>query len=150
MTTLGILADIHELTQAKARYCLAVDSKDWAALAELMVPNVEFDVTDGGSGVPVIKGRDEAIELIRISLTGAVTAHQVHTPLIDFDGDVGLVIWAMQDRIIWDNGVSLTGYGHYHERWERRDGEWKLTSLTLTRLIIETASEPARAAKSLR
>ncbi|MCC3331497.1 nuclear transport factor 2 family protein [Nocardia abscessus] len=137
MTTPQILDAVHELSQAKARYCLAVDAKDWDAFSELMTADIRLDVSDGNAGVPVIVGRDSAVAMIRASLTGAKTCHQVHTPLIDVDGDVARVVWAMQDRILWDNGATLTGYGHYHERWIREHGAWKLASLTLTRLITE-------------
>jgi SnoaL-like domain len=70
----------------------------------------------------VITGRDAAVEMIRGSLTNARTAHQMHTPLIELNGDEAQVIWAMQDRVVWENGPALTGYGHYHERWVRDAG----------------------------
>lgn len=132
-----LLGTVHDLTQAKARYCLAVDTKDWVALTDLMTPDIELDVSDGNTGVPVITGRDNAVAMIRTALTGARTAHHIHTPLIDAEGDAAHVIWATQDRVMWDSGMSLTGYGHYHERWVRRGGDWRLASLTLTRLITE-------------
>ena len=31
-------------------------------------------------------------------------------------------------------GVNLRGYGHYHETYEKVDGQWLITSSTLTRL----------------
>ena len=127
----------HALSQAKARYCYTLDSRDWAGFGDLMTEDIELDVSDGNTGVPVIVGRDNAVEMIRSSLTNARSAHQVHTPLIDIDGDEARVIWAMQDRVVWENGPALTGYGHYHERWVRRGGDWKLASLRLTRLIME-------------
>ncbi|WP_040701568.1 nuclear transport factor 2 family protein [Nocardia vinacea] len=144
MATPDILITVHELTQAKARYCLAVDTQDWAALTDLMTPDVELDVSHSNTGVPVITGRDNAVAMIRTALTGARTAHQVHTPLIDADGDEARVVWAMQDRVVWDDGSALTGYGHYHERWVRRRGDWKLASLTLTRLITEESGTTER------
>jgi hypothetical protein len=30
--------------------------------------------------------------------------------------------------------VNLRGYGHYHETYEKVDGQWRITSSTLTRL----------------
>ena len=36
-------------------------------------------------------------------------------PEIDLDGDEAQVIWAVQDRADFDNGLSVTGYGHYYE-----------------------------------
>ncbi|MFI6362250.1 nuclear transport factor 2 family protein [Nocardia sp. NPDC050630] len=144
MPTPDILITVHQLTQVKARYCLAVDTQDWAALTDLMTLDIELDVSHSITGVPVITGRDNAVAMIRSALTGARTAHQVHTPLIDADGDEARVIWAMQDRVVWNNGSALTGYGHYHERWVRRHDDWKLASLTLTRLITEESGTTER------
>ncbi|MBB5911920.1 hypothetical protein BJY24_000787 [Nocardia transvalensis] len=131
------LVAAHELSQAKARYCLALDTKDWEGFAGLLCAEAEFDVSDGGTGVAPIVGREAVVEMIRTSLSGARTAHQVHTPLIEIDGDTATVVWAMHDRVLWDNGTSLSGYGHYHERWIRRDSAWQLAALRLTRLIVE-------------
>jgi hypothetical protein len=125
-----------ELTQAKARYCYTLDTRDWAGFGDLMTDDVVLDVSEG-TGVPVVNGRAAAVDLIRSSLTNAKSAHQVHTPLIDLDGDEADVVWAMQDRVMWEGGPALTGYGHYHERWVRRGDQWKLASLRLTRLILE-------------
>jgi hypothetical protein len=132
----------YELTQGKARYCYTLDTRDWAGFGELMTDDVELDVSDGATGVPVITGRDAAVDMIRSSLTNARTAHQVHTPLIELNGDEAQVIWAMQDRVMWENGPALTGYGHYHERWVRQGGQWKIASLRLTRLILEFQQAP--------
>lgn len=132
----------YQLTQAKAQYCYTLDTRDWAGFGALMTDDVELDVSEG-TGVPVITGRDGAVEMIRSSLTNAKSAHQVHTPLIELNGDEAQVIWAMQDRVVWENGPALTGYGHYHERWVRDGGQWKIASLRLTRLIMEFQQSPS-------
>ena len=135
------LADaLYELTRAKALYCFTLDTRDWAGFADLMTDDIVLDVSDG-TGVPVVTGRDAAVDMIRSSLTNATSAHQVHTPLIELNGGDGAdVIWAMQDRVMWEGGPALTGYGHYHEHWVRRGDEWKLAALRLTRLIVEFAN----------
>jgi hypothetical protein len=132
----------YQLTQAKARYCYTLDTRDWAGFGALMTDDDEPHVSEG-TGVPVITGRDGAVEMIRSSLTNAKSAHQVHTPLIELNGDEAQVIWAMQDRVVWENGPALTGYGHYHERWVRDGGQWKIASLRLTRLIMEFQQSPS-------
>lgn len=137
MTDTVTLAAFYELSQAKARYCRTLDSRDWTGFADLMTEDIELDVTDGDTGVAVISGRDAAVEMIRSTLTDAQTAHQVCMPEIQLNGEEAQVIWAMRDRLIWPNGPSLTGFGHYHERWVQRGGEWKLAALRLTRLIMD-------------
>ncbi|CAN5770132.1 nuclear transport factor 2 family protein [soil metagenome] len=139
----GDIRAFYELTTAKARYCRTLDTRDWVGFGDLMADDIELDVSDGNTGVPVITGRDAAVDMIRSSLTNARTAHQVHTPEITLNGDEAQVIWAMQDRVSWANGTELTGYGHYHERWVRQAGQWRIASLRLTRLIMDFQQAPA-------
>lgn len=121
---------------AKARYCRYLDSKEWDNFAALFTDDLELDVSEG-TDIPVIKGREEAMAMIRSSIETAKTSHQVHCPEMARDGDAILVTWAMQDRVIWGPERALSGYGHYHERWVKRDGVWKIAAQRLTRLILE-------------
>jgi hypothetical protein len=43
-------------------------------------------------------------------------------------------IWALNDVVIWQNGMRLDGYGHYHETYEKLDDEWRIKTSKLTRL----------------
>jgi hypothetical protein len=128
--------DWFAICEAKARYCRALDAKDWAGFGGLMTEDYEMDVSEG-TDVPVIRGREAAIKEVQKSILTAATAHQVHAPEIELDGDTARVIWALEDRIIWGPDQSMTGYGHYHERWARQNGEWKLAAIKLTRLHME-------------
>ena len=144
MTDIQWFKDYVAISELKAHYCRLLDGKDWTGYAQLMTEDFELDVSEGTS-MPLIRGRDAAVRQIQSSLLNARTAHQVHSPEIHFNGsDEAQAIWAMQDRVVWDaaraaqTGIaSLTGYGHYHERYVRRDGEWKLAALRLTRLHID-------------
>jgi SnoaL-like domain len=129
------------LCELKARYCRLMDTKQWDAWRELFTEDYELDVT-AGTDLPVIKGREAAPDRVLSSIRHAVTAHQVHSPEIRIDGDAASGIWAMQDRVIFSNGTSLTGYGHYHDRFRRQDGQWRIAALKLTRLHLEMI--PAR------
>ena len=137
MSELQLVQDYLELCAAKARYCRFLDTKDWEAWRELMTEDYELDISEG-TGIAVIHGRDEAIARVRASIGEAKTAHQVHNPEIRIDGDVALATWALQDRVVFGpQRPSITGYGHYHERWLRRNGEWKIAALRLTRLHLD-------------
>jgi len=128
----------------KARYCRLLDTRDWAGFAALFTEDFELDVSEG-TALPVIRGRVAAVEQIRSSVASARTAHQVHSPEITLTSDnEAQVIWAMQDRVVWPpeqaaqrGFAGLTGYGHYHERYVRRDGAWRIAALRLTRLHID-------------
>jgi hypothetical protein len=138
MNTLESLAARIAIGEGKARYCRFLDTKQWDAFKALMTEDFELDVTEG-TQIPLIRGREQAVEQIRASIGAATTAHQVHQPEMEFHGtDEALVIWPMQDRVLWSaERPSLVGYGHYHERWVKRDGEWKLAALRLTRLHVD-------------
>lgn len=136
MSDLDTIKDWLAICNAKARYCRTLDTKDWDGFRDIFTEDYELDVSDSGGGPP-IKGREAAMESVKSSILTAKTAHQVHSPEITIDGDEAHAIWAMQDRVVWGPDRSLTGYGHYHERWVRRNGEWKIATLRLTRLHMD-------------
>lgn len=133
------IATYWELAQAKARYCRVLDTKDWPSLRELMTDDLEFDLTDGNPDVAPLVGRDNVVAAVRASVEGAKTVHQIHAPEFDLGAESANVIWAVHERVVWDNGTSLTAYGHYHDRWVRIRGEWKIATLRLTHLIMDFA-----------
>jgi 3-phenylpropionate/cinnamic acid dioxygenase small subunit len=137
MTQQAELAAFYELTQAKAKYCRTLDTQDWDGLAALMADHIEFGMSDGESEPHMTVGRNETLALLKSLVGGAKTAHQVHSPEIDLDEDEARVIWAVQDRAVFDDGTSVTGYGHYTERWVHKAEGWKLASLLLTHLITD-------------
>jgi hypothetical protein len=59
----------------------------------------------------------------------------VHAPEIELtSATTARGIWALEDVVRLAPGVNLRGYGHYHETYEKIDGQWLITSSTLTRL----------------
>lgn len=135
------------ICEVKARYCRLLDTKDWAGYAEVFTEDFELDTSAAG-GPGVIHGRDAALRMIRGAIEKAKTAHQVHSPEIALDGDTAHVVWAMQDRVVYaperrpgPGYKGHTGYGHYHERYERRDGRWRIAAQRLTRLHVDVEYE---------
>ncbi|MET0251769.1 MAG: nuclear transport factor 2 family protein [Novosphingobium sp.] len=133
-------ADWLAICELKARYCRFLDTKDWGAYAELFTEDLVLDTT--GSGGTRTEGRDVAMALVRGSIEQTITTHHVHSPEIAVDGDEATAVWAMQDRNIWANGRSLLGFGHYHERYRRIDGAWRIAESRLTRLNMELSPVP--------
>jgi SnoaL-like domain len=137
-----ISAAIHAV---KARYCRTLDTKDWEGLADVFTDDIVMDVTeDAGT---IVKGRADVIAQVQWACVNAKSVHQVSSPEITVqDLDNASCIWAMQDRLIFNEGKSpippvtgIKGYGHYHETYRRcDDGQWRIATLKLTRLIIET------------
>jgi len=138
MANIELIDAFVAISQVKARYCRTVDAKDWDAFKELFTEDLEFSMP----GMEPIHGRDNAVSFVRDALADASTAHHVHMPEIDLQGDEANVIWAMQDRNTWDppkNGVSIQrGYGQYHERYVRVNGEWKIAAEKLVYLHLDT------------
>jgi hypothetical protein len=140
MTSKTAPEDYVAICNIKARYCRMIDIKDWDGVAALVTDDFELDMSEA-SPLPVIRGRDEAIDATRRSMAPLKTAHQVHLPEIEIDGDSAHAIFPMQDRVVWDGG-GLTGYGHYHERYVRRGGGWLIAATKLTRLHVDLQPQP--------
>ena len=124
---------IEQIKQLKARYFRTMDTKDWAGMREVFTDDVVMDTSEAGGGT--IAGADDFIAFLRETLDGAITVHQGHMPEIDLTSETTATgIWALNDIVIFANGVRLDGYGHYHETYEKSGGEWRIKSSKLTRL----------------
>jgi SnoaL-like domain len=130
------MADRIAICELKARYCRLLDTKQWDGWAELFTEDFVLDTSEAG-GPPPIHGRDAAIASVRVFIENARTVHQVHTPEIIIQGNTARGIWAMQDRVVFDAGHSLTGYGHYNEIYTKRDETWRIAASKLTRLVLD-------------
>jgi uncharacterized protein (TIGR02246 family) len=129
------LEEIEEIKKLKARYFRTMDTKDWDAMRQVFADDAAIDTTAAGG--PAITGGDEFIAFLKQTLGDAVTIHHGHTPEIDLTSPTTATgIWALHDIVIWPTG-RLEGAGHYHETYEKTDGVWRITSLTLTRLRSE-------------
>jgi len=128
--------DLRELERLKARYCRLLDAKDWAQFRELFTPDFVSDTT--ASGGVVVEGADAFVAFVRRALAKAVTVHQVQQPEIEVTSAATATgIWAMQDVVRFMPGVTMHGFGHYHETYEKVDGRWLIKTSKLTRLREE-------------
>jgi hypothetical protein len=144
-----MLLDYEAIRNVKARYCRFLDTKDWDGFIGLFTPDAVMDVQED-TGNPPISGHAAILDQVRFAVIDAQSAHQVHSSEIALRGDEADVITAMQDRVVWAPGKcpipgaqSITGFGHYIERYVRRDGQWKIAALKLTRLYVEVHPTPA-------
>ena len=110
--------DIEAIKQLKARYCRTMDSKDWAAMRRVFTDDVTMDTTDSGGDVQT--GADDFLTFLVQAIGDVVTVHQCHTP----------------------DGSELHGYGHYHETYRAHEGDWRISSSTLTRLRMDFTPAP--------
>lgn len=141
------LAAIEALKVLKARYFRFVDTKDWHALRSLFLPGATLHFahrTDEPEAAEMAISR-----ISKILLPDVVSVHNGGIPEIDVDGDRATAIWPMSDLLVFPVDrpnpfglARLHGYGHYHECYERRDGAWRIASLRLDRLHVDTVPLP--------
>jgi hypothetical protein len=130
---------IRALERLKARYCRTLDTKDWDGFRDLFTDDFVSDTT--ASGGPLIHGADAFVSYLRKTLDRCVTVHQVQQPELDLtSATTAHGVWAMQDVVRLRRGLTLHGYGHYTETYEKTDGQWRITSSTLTRLHMQIAT----------
>jgi hypothetical protein len=130
------LVAIEEIKQLKARYFRCMDTKDWAGFEGVFTQEAVLDMSEEAGDV--VHGAP-AIAAYVLGHVGAVeTVHHGHMPEITVtSSSAASGIWAMEDVLRWPEGGpirSMHGFGHYHETYERVDGEWRIASLRLTRL----------------
>lgn len=151
MDAVAKITAIEEIRQLKARYFRGVDCSDGELVKALLAEDCVLDYrgccTDPASGqdfLPpmnvVLKGRN-AWQSDGMSRLGIVSVHQGHNFEVEFDSDSSARgIWSMTDRMYFPPGgefTQLTGYGHYHETYEKLGGVWLLKTTRITRLRVE-------------
>ena len=86
---------------------------------------------------PPIEGVDNFVPMVLGTLEGVATVHHCHTPEITLTSPTTATgIWAMEDLLFFPDGTQLHGAGHYRETYEKRDGEWLIKRLHLTRTLL--------------
>ncbi len=130
------MEDIEAIKQLKARYCRTMDTKDWSAMRQVFADDVTMDTTDSGGGI--MTGADDFLEFLQTAIGEVITVHHCHTPeIVVSSPTTASGVWAMEDMLRFADGSELHGYGHYHETYEKRDGEWSITSSKLSRLRMD-------------
>lgn len=129
------LLAIEAIEQLEARYCRYLDTKDWAAWRTIFTDDFLSDTSEAGG--KLIVGADEFVAFTRkgIGRPEQATAHQVHAPGIELtSATTPRGVWALQDGVRFGPGLTLVGYGHYRETYEKIAGQWFIKSSKLTRL----------------
>ena len=133
--------DVEAIKRLKARYFRTMDTKDWAGMRTVFADDVVVDTTESGGSA--VTGADEFMAFLRETLADVVTVHHGHMPEIDLtSATTATGIWALEDFLRWPNGSELQGFGHYHETYVKQGDDWRIATMTLTRLRMDF-SEPA-------
>ncbi|MBO0863869.1 MAG: nuclear transport factor 2 family protein [Mycobacterium sp.] len=138
MDDTAALLEIESIKQLKARYCRYLDTKDWTAWRGIFTDDFVSDTA--GAGGKIIAGADEFVAYLRKTLgkPSQPTVHQVHAPEIELtSATTARGVWALEDVVRLAPGLNLNGYGHYHETYEKVDGQWRIKTSKLTRLRVD-------------
>ncbi len=131
----GADADFDAIKDLKASYFRNVDAKDWTALRELLAPDVLVD-TRGSLG-PVFHGRDAFVGFLKVTLGGLDTHHQGYDPHVTLTSATSAeVVWAMEDRLVFNDIIGVQGSGHYRDRYQKIGDAWVIDYSKLTRTGI--------------
>jgi len=132
MTETERLAAIEEIRLVKARYWRGVDTSDGPLVQSILSRDCVLDYR--GCCTDPASGRD---------FLPVITVHQGHQHEIEITSDTtARGVWAFTDRFFMPPGSPfsrLVGYGHYHDTYEKLDGDWLLKTMRFTRLWVETS-----------
>ena len=134
-TDAATLLAIESIKQLKARYCRYLDTKDWTAWRAIFTDDFVSDTSEAGG--KLIAGADDFVAFTRkaVGRPAQATAHQVHAPEIELtSATTARGVWVLQDVVRFGPGLTLVGYGHYHETYEYTAGHWLIKTSKLTRL----------------
>jgi uncharacterized protein (TIGR02246 family) len=139
---LRTLEDRAELRELVARYGVAVDDRDIAALTELFTPDGSFRSVDG---VMSAHGREAVIQQFHRRFAALqVTNHIAHEQILDFAADPdaaeGLVTSHAE---VCRDGRTLVAALRYRDRYRRHEGRWRFAGRLLSFLYYLPVEEYA-------
>jgi hypothetical protein len=126
---IALLMDERAIGRALSNFARAMDARDWAAAKAIL-----SDVATAELGTGPLKDPDAIIACIRHYLDDCgPTQHLLGNLLIDIDGDVAESRCYVSDMHLGagdKRALSFVTLGDYHDRWQRIDGQWRLTHRT--------------------
>ena len=153
MTGTERLVAIEAIRELKAKYWRGVDSGDGALVRSILAEDCVLDCsgccTDPASGVDhmpqmniIMRGR-EAWQTGNLEHPRLITVHQGHQHEIEVMSETNARgVWAFTDRFFMPPRSPfsrMTGYGHYHDTYEKVGGTWLLKTMRFTRIWVETS-----------
>jgi uncharacterized protein (TIGR02246 family) len=138
--------DRAEIDDLLARYCFAIDLRDWEALRGVFAPDAVITY----SGPRVAAGIDEIVAFFRMTASAAaVTQHLLHTSRVWATGPdtAGGLTHVTAHHV--GHGAAMpapeaatyTVTGTYDDRFARTPGGWRIAGRTLT--LLTRAGDPA-------
>jgi hypothetical protein len=124
---MGAMEDIEAIKHVRATYGRAADVRDWELLRTTVTDGYSCDT---GAGPTV--GAEAFIERVKTNPAGMTTAHHALMPEITVTSPTTATgIWAVHIMARFEDGRAVDSFGHYHDTYEKVDGQWRLSSLRL-------------------
>jgi ketosteroid isomerase-like protein len=122
------LSDRAEIDQLLARYCHALDQRDWDMLRQVSTPDAIHDDTVAGG---FRGGIEEKIEFLEKALAKVlISQHIVSTTLLELDGDTASARSVCQCPMVVDLGRGKTQVFFqglwYHDVLVRTPAGWRI------------------------
>jgi ketosteroid isomerase-like protein len=141
VSDLNALQDKQEITEICYRYGLAIDTRDWAALAALFTPDAEAFYLD----MPPAHGYQAIEDTCRAALTPlSATQHLISNVVVRLDGDrasSSCYLQAQHVKTGTPGGDQFIIAGRYDDRLVRTPDGWRIRERTLA--IMWTDGNPA-------
>lgn len=123
--TLEALIAHQEIARLLTEFARAMDERDWARIAEILVDDVTVDVGEG-----VLTDSLSFIATMRRYLDACgPTQHLLGNLIVDVEGDEATSRYYVSDMHIGSTGrehLTFATLGDYHDRWRRIDGRWRM------------------------
>lgn len=149
METLERLSITEDVRRLMARYVRYADNQRWHDLANLFTEDGTFTPHKPDGSVWLrMNGRDEISATVGASGGPGVTLiHHLFSDEIDVDSETSAQgVFAMEDIVTRPEDAEVSeaipfrrmhGFGHYHARFARTDGSWRIAELTQTRVRLD-------------
>lgn len=150
------LLALEEIRTLKHRWWRAIDHKDEQLFRSVLADDFVGDFrgalrdshgSDDGYDTEATSGILEGGDLVAKAVIDtakasfAKSSHQGSVPDIEFTGEnTATGIWPMVDHVVCtpdQPNSEITGYGFYHETYERIDGAWKVKTSRLERVRMD-------------
>jgi len=136
-TMMGLLLDEREVTAVALRYCRALDTKDWALLGDVFLPDSTAELGAGPEQV----GLDAIVARVRAALEHLdLSQHLVGNHEVVIESDTArhrCYLQAQHIRRSAQGGPHYIVAGRYEDRLIRTPAGWRIAHRTLTVMWTE-------------
>lgn len=155
MSDFDYLRSMEAIKIVKAKYFRSIDTKDWELMKSILADDVVCDLRGSatipgtsvrafpGAAEEIIYGADNVLNRYKAGAAHLSSVHLGHMPEIEMTSETSArAIWAMSDLLRFVGGpiAEMNGHGRYHDTYKLIDGEWKISSLQLTRTRLDILS----------